>query len=987
MNRFYQITLQVNDLKAVSTPSDTDINRLLNLFREDDDIHRYFFESDERYGIHLPSPGWARILYENGLFDDLNNEPEKIGYLQKIKARYLTEIAKEKPDDVWEIIKNLKPKEQIVQSRFLEAITRFEGGLPQGSVELACQYIESNKDYLVWVWIGEPAAEIMVKAAQADIEGALKIASIFLEIRESKDFVLHEAKSILNRHDFDEFCEKYFKEIHETSPLKVLTLLVEILDRYLKSKEGYDETKDNSYGLNIRYDNLEEIGKQKGGFSDDVLRAFLENICLAAKHIATKNSKEDVGVFLNVLNKYNDTIFKRIKFYTLKNTREGEFTKDILSVLNQDNFNDYALKNEFELLIQEKAGILEQTGIFNRYLEWVEHDDPEYRQELRDRFIERKVPDIENLVEKHINGDKARRLFRLKEIPFFKKKYEEYKAKSESTDDDLKPKPVLGHFESVHVAPDENSPVSLVDLRKMSAAEIIDTIKDPNNYSEGQSKSRMPWRTPKEGLKGAFQEVVKDKCEEFLNSNTEQLFDIPLDFIKAFFNAILSGFFENKIQSFDWQAYLKLAKMAFEKLPTPKSNADIDIYQTLLSIVQTTQRCWLESPFSIKLTDDNKDNIDKIFDIFQQGLSVPEYTTETGHPDLVQQACIRITSLSFEAYIDLGIEIKSKINGIDFQNYYLPKLADICNMVINGIYPPFTICIFGKRLPQLYYLNKEWIENNFEKLATGDNHKFILETYFVWTRPYKPLFDYLAGKGCYKVNKESFSKAKNDGIALHMGQHFVIAYFNGWLGEQAALLHDFYANAPVKLRNQLNDFFKTGFPQESDEAPKLAQDTLNRIEKHWRYRLSYFKKASGSPDVINEAIELLEWIRHCPFDAQKSLELLSETLDFTNGRASREGSHTVVEFIIEAICQRAEGNELLALGCLLKFSRDPRLGAYSTTYKEGKAFNQFIQKIKELNDDYSNVKIIREKSCELLDNYGRMGIYSTKKDYFELSAK
>jgi hypothetical protein len=991
---FYRNTQKIDILKSLKTPTFQEWSLLESLFNSDNIYERYFFESDKRFNILLPSPGWAKILYENHIFDDLNNAPEDIKYLQKIKASYLAEIAKENSKDVWEIITKLSSKEQIIQSRFLEAIAQFEGELPKDCIELTCQYLKSN-DSLIWVWIGEPAAKIMVRTADVDIDGALKIAAILFEIREYKMTVLHDTRAKLDKHSFDEFISNYFKTIWEKYPFKTIELLLTILDEYLKSKEDYSEQKDNSAGLNISYSDLSEIKKQKRGFNDDILLSLIDTICEVAGYLAKNGQRSDMVKFMALLDNHRDSIYIRIKLFALKYTNKNDFKDDILATLTKENFDNYSVRNEFDLLLCNTAEILKDTPILSHYLEWVETSGSADTVYFRDMLKQHGETDIDEKVKRYVSRQKAKRLYRLKDNDYFKEKYLQYRAGAELTDDDLKPRPTIEIGEGTWIAPDENTPFSVEELRKKSIPDIFNILKNPDNYSEDKSKSQFPWHTPREGLKGAFKEIIKERCSEFLNLDVNVLFEIPLDFLRTFFGGLSDGISENKSKSFDWMMYFNLANNVLQKLghDTICDESD-DRYGIYLSIIRTTGNSWSNSHLAVELS---KKTILEIVNIIRYSLEVCEIRKLEGS-DLVQLSCNRVTSLAFESCIDLAIaitkEIKAKKNiDYEYKDFYLPIFVDICNLIIKGNYPPFTLCLFGKMLPGLFCTNEAWIRENIVELTNGDNWQNIWETYLVWARPYIPLFEFLVETGLYqqsiKLLSDKSEKIEGDGEgkpSIHLGRHLVIAYFNGWLEASVDILHLFYDVAPVKLRIQTNKFFATGFPRKDGDSP-IDANTLQRIESHWRYRLDYFKTSPESNDVVEEATEFLEWIRYCPLAPEIALDLMSKTLDFTKGRASREGSHDIVEFIIEGICNKAEGNELLALECLLKFSLDPRLGAYSTTYQEGKIFSLFIKKIKDLDDAYIDIEEIRKKACDLLDNYGRMGIYNTKQDYFELSSK
>ena len=220
--------------------------------------------------------------------------------------------------------------------------------------------------------------------------------------------------------------------------------------------------------------------------------------------------------------------------------------------------------------------------------------------------------------------------------------------------------------------------------------------------------------------------------------------------------------------------------------------------------------------------------------------------------------------------------------------------------------------------------------------------------------------------------------------ATHLGKHLVIAYFHDWLEDNGDLLNSFYSKASVRLRKATNHFFTTGFPEKTDPEPFDSEQT-KRIIQHWKNRLSDFEANKNSSAVTEEAIGLVQWIKSCPIEPKTALKLLSKTLGYTGGIIGKDDAHYIPEFIIGSICKIGKGHEPLALECLLKFSKDPRLGGYSRTYKN--ELIPFVQYIASLKKYHPNLHEIREKTCELLDNYGRAGIYSTRTYYSKIRTK
>ncbi|MCE5340646.1 MAG: hypothetical protein LLF92_05900 [Planctomycetaceae bacterium] len=983
---FYSITKKIDKLKLSDSPQN-DWNELRTILESGNEFERYFYTNMQTPEIPYPSSAWAKVLYENRQFEDLNESDKKIQFVQRIKSRYLLWTVSERPYETWEIIKSLNPKDQLIQANFLDAVKQLPADILADCVSTVCNYLNMHQ-WIVWVWLGEPAANIMLRLAKlGKVDDALKIAKILLEVVELKDDKSSYTRehSRIEKHDYIEIL-KTFREVWQVAPKQSLILMFDILEQYLKSRQ---QEQSNDYSTSINY-SLDDLDGSIRQYKDSPVIFLIKSICEALKYLCEKR-QVDIQDIMNYLEQHKVVIYRRFKLYLLRYYKGTEYTEEIKTIISDEKyFTERNFKFEYAYLLRDKYDELKNTPeVFNHFLDWVNTYNLD-KDEISniDEWLKKEKSELklEEEIEKIKNSRKARKLYIVKDLPAFQKSYNDFFTKSGTTEDNVKPRPIIEFGEVRDVAEDENSPKTANELSNMSVQEVLLYLQDEKNYSDIKKTKGHLWQTPKEGLRGAFQKVVKAKRMEYLHADLNELFKIPSDFLRSYFNALRdnTGIPENEV--FDWQQFFTLAENSFKKLPSAKELHD-DTYEIYLAIANIIGQAW-----QIKTTMEfNSENINRLLSIIAFLVKSWDCAGESDS-DLVQISCNRVTGVAFEALIDFAVFLKGKtkplkaeadnINRIDY-NYdlmYLPRYIELCDYLLETS-EPFRLSVFGNRMTQLFYSNEKWFKKNIDLLINEKNWQIIWYTYLKWARPYIPLYKFLVKKGIYEKailqqNEDDVNVSKDsEKVSEFLGKHIVIAYFNGWGFKAKQLLNLYYDNASLIAKNSSNSFFKTGFENATNVNKQKA-------EEHWRYRNNWFKKNLDHPDRIEEAIGLTNWVKKSPLDAKKTLSLLLGTLNFTDGKVCKDDSFGVPEFIIQAICEKADGNELLALKCLLKFSYDPRLGMYSTTW-DGK-FVEFANKINLLPADCSERKKIWKLMLQLLDNYGRIGIYQTKPMYFNL---
>jgi len=210
-------------------------------------------------------------------------------------------------------------------------------------------------------------------------------------------------------------------------------------------------------------------------------------------------------------------------------------------------------------------------------------------------------------------------------------------------------------------------------------------------------------------------------------------------------------------------------------------------------------------------------------------------------------------------------------------------------------------------------------------------------------------------------------------------QHLMIAYFNGWIEWDNALLGLFFERAPVGLRGQAIDFLKTGFKSVNEKEDEDYKNVVKaRITLYWRNRLNVVRK--NPKQNFEEVVRFCRWVKDSPLEPEDTLSLLHETLVLTGGNLGR---NVYIRGFLEGICKIAEGHELEAIKCLKMSTQDDKAWFY-TSGKDRDNIKELLDDVLKLADNYPEVIEIRKEAKELADNFGRLRIYDFRDHYNQL---
>jgi len=960
MKEFYKKAAELDILKSMENPGEQDLKRLLEIIREDDTLAVYFYENNK-------NAAWINLLEKAGEFETLGNT-DNVGPRERLKAKYLVEVAGEKPEEVLDIISKIDAKDDFIQGSFIDALLKMPADKAVRGLTTVKKYLEgiSAKE---WYFVGRGAAQLMVALAEKYTDEAFEIAESLLEIwkpEEGGRSRFREIDAKFKPFEYEDLVFKYYKKLWDMHPFQAAKILVQIFERYLKElQEGKDYEVSSLFYISIeRLDQIEKIDR-------DILAVIVAGICEASKAVIEKQPAE-IDELLKLLRDMNKQIFIRIEMYLLKYVPAGNQKERINEIIKDKVIRETTgFKYEYYLLLDDKFDdISDDTK--EDFLKWIE---------------ERQVPDddIENFAEwfRKINGRdyekedllkyedslRARKLFLVRER--FKKQYEKYKDSSGRSDEELAPKPRIGPARAI--SPTEGTPISVEDMIKMEPIEAIDYVCDPSKWVVDRKRESF-FNTPEEGLEGVFKEVIKQRSSDYAVLSADELMRLKPSFLSKYFYGVWEATREKKIQEGSLVKVLSQAKAIIE------IKIDSEEYEGCFNgMLDVVGEIFDNKELEKEIVEANKKLMWEIVEpLIKYKYNLDAIIGEDTDP--FNESINSVHGKTFEIIIKFGLILKKGDRSI-YEKEWTEKIRSVLDYIIDKVKLSKVTCVFGVWLPQLYWLEEEWVKTNLDKMLDDEKWDVVWGGYMSWGQTNKKLFKFLAERGKYvqalekigSTTKYRHSKDPEEGLV----EHLMIAFFNGWIEFEDSLLQQFFENAPAALRGHAASFLTTGFAPLKEKPDK---ETSARLKHYWEMRLEAISK--NLEVNMDEAVEFLGWAKDSPIKTEETFELLYNTLELTNGQLGEDKS--IYEFM-EGIYDIAKGHELMALRCLNKAMSDPHMPMYFSIYED--KITNLMESVVQLRNDYPDAKEIWMEAIKLADAYGRRHIYKFRGIYEELMKK
>jgi len=934
MKTYYENVIVLEELRALSVPAKTDLEKVLEIITDEDELSLYFYD--------VLNPGWVELLDEAEEFEELREK--ETGMIGKYKAHYLKQSAETKAEPVLGIIEKINAQDINIQGTLIRAIVNMPEETAIKGIGVATKYLDEQENRW-WYATGMSSAELMIKLMTNHPDKAFEVAEALLGawVSEEKTF----GKDIVAKFSTDEYSTlmlEHYSKVWEAEPewavrvlIKILNRCLETLDKDGKGEEGYDASKSFGYGLAMG--DLDNIDMQH----PEIKTVLVKGICEAGRVLIDKEPGK-VSELLDLLEGTKRVIFLRIAMYLLRFVKPGTEKPRISRLIGKkEHFKKYNLCwYEHRRLLNDKFDDVKDKKAF---LEWVDEDkyDEEMRKNITEDFKNenKSEPDFE----KWENFAKAEELYLVREP--FKDEYEQYKkAAGVKNDSELAPRKSVS--EARWVSRTEGTPLIAEDMASKTCDEVLDYILEPKNY-EGEKKVGG-WGTVKDALAATFKNDVKKRYKEYLECDVEKRKKLPESFLANFFYGEEDAVREGRFNKKEWELLIGFASLVVEE-----KHADQEYRDCFSGILSVLREGFGGGKGRLEL---GEAPAKEFWGILKKLVYFPvEKIDDEYERDPVQLKLRHVAGEALGLTVLLGATCKK-----GYSKYWEKELKDeireCWNYTLEKIREPGINCVFGIEFSRIRWLDTEWVEENLDSIFRDELWDEIWGTYVSWGRPSPECFELLVREGQYlqavkkieSKNKFKFGKEPEKGLV----EHLIIGYFNGWIGYEHKVLQEFFEKAPAELRAKAARFMTTGFKgtKEGDDE-KYRQEVAARMKRYWESRLTRMDK--------EEAMGFMKWVGDSMLDGKETLEFLERTLDISGGELAKHGDSK--EFV-EGVCKfgSEKGNELLALQCFKKAAADKNI--HMTWSRVQEPLVSFLEEMIAKPD-------VRSVAIDVADAYGR----------------
>ena len=934
MKTYYENVSELKELKKLSIPNKSDVEKVREIIRDDPELTLYFYD--------VLNPEWIDLLDEAGEFHGLREK--ETGMIGKYKAHYLKQCAETQAEAVLGIIERIEARDVNIQGTLIKAIVGMPEDIAAKGVSVVLGYL-AGRENKVWYSIGSPAGELMVKLVISHPDKAFEIAEAFLDAWVSNEKTY--GKEIIAKFSKDEYSRlmlKHYKKVWEANPERAIEVLVKILNQCLKD---LDEKEDASryFGYGLELGDLNEIDMQR----PEIKTILVKGICEAGKVLIDKEPGK-ISVLLDMLEETNRIIFLRIAMYLLRFVKPGTEKERISKIVgNKEYFKEYnPCWYEHRRLLNDKFDDVSEV-VKKAFLEWVEED--KYSNERREEIAKwtkenyQESPDFE----KWENVAKAEELYLVRGK--FKEEYERYKKDAGvKNDSELAPRKAVS--EASFVSPEEGSTYSSEKMANDSAESVITFLLEPKNY-EGVEKVGGFW-TGKNAMASSFGADVRKRPAEYLKVDLKVLELLAPEFLAKFFHAVSESVRDGSFKKEEWERLIDLACKIVEAKKKEK-----EWRECFLAILWVFHDGFVEEDNRIKF---NEAIIKKLWLVLKELVEYNHDEKSDLEEDPFQRQLRSVQGGAFNQIVLLAIVCKKKYAPI-FESLLEKEIEQIYTFIAKKVKRSEVNCTLGYRFASIYWLNKEWVELNFEQIFDDKIWDAVWGTYVSWGRPSPQCFRFLVDKGIYgraverigEKNRYKFDKEPEKGLV----EHLMIGYFNGWITLEDSVLIEFFKKAPAELQGEAAGFLTTGFKSVNEEDKTEEKEKVaERIKEYWNKRLEAIKER-GETDS-EEARELTGWVCDSLLPAKETLDLLAQSLGLSGGKV---GKMRGARDFVEGVTKLGKGNEMLALQCLMLASGDKEMNMPWSSIQE--PLVNFLEKMVDMP------KEVRSVAIEVADAYGR----------------
>jgi len=962
---FYEGTKKLDELIDKDVPNSADLGELVQIINSDNDLAIYFYRENT-------NPGWLDILNTAGQFKQLEDAEVANDLLTRMKAFYLVAVSKEKPKEIVNLIAGLDVKDWFIQGILLQSLLAKPLDVVDEGCELIKKYFD-NPSYTNWYGQGEDSTKFMIAIADDYPDKAFEIAKLILKIEQANDEneCSDKTKTYFKDYDYKELLFKYCKKLWQLYPFDVTKLLIDVFNNYLNELESDDFNSENGFHYTV-----ERLDQIESGYGERSIRNIIQGICESGKAVI-ENEPEKTDDLFRYLEELKSAIFKRIEMYLLRFVSGDGQIERVNSIISDKKYltdiYPSIYRYEYKLLLRDRFENISPDAK-RIFIDWIKEkqvpdDDLGNFADWFKKFNERDYTKDDLL--KYEDKLRAGKLYLVRDKGEFKDLYEKYRDSCGKSDEELAPKPRVS--EARCISGKEGVPTNSNDMFEMKPVEAIEYINDPLRWVIDKTKEWPP-RSPKEALSQVFEDVVKEKVDDYVALELEELQKLEPVFLERYFNGIVNVFREKDLQE---DSLLKVLNNSKSIVDANFDSSDHNwTFRLILEIIETI---FNRDELKKSIVPENGRLVWYIIDKLR---TYKDNRKSDSKSDADTECINSVSGKAFTLVVTFGLFFKNQ-HKEDYCTNWSEKIKHSIEDVIDKDQRRWVRCVLGVNFPQIHWLEETLAESKVDKIFDVSNEemwKDVWGQYLSWSRAYKNIFEFLRGKGKYADAIDKTEECCKEPGTIEreyegLVQHLMIAYFNSWIEWCDPLLDIFFTKAPYELKAKAASFLRTGFKpthEKKSEDPTDFEEKVERIRVYWNKRIEEIEPEND----IEEAIRLIGWVEDSLLDAKETLELTLATLDLTGGKLSQ---HRGEGILVKAACKLGINNELLALKCINKMMAGKPEWLHFSLYQE--ELKKFLDRVIELAKIDSKIK---DEAIELINAYGRRNINYLRRYYDRL---
>lgn len=884
---FFGAIGELDKLLKIIDPTEQNVDELMRNIVEPQH-RRYFFDKCD-------NPKWLDLLNKKNAFSNPQEPIKKDGYVQFIgwpESQYLVKIASEKSREVYEIIKKLTTENQSVLDDFISAALKS----PADIASLYVDIILKNKWLHVQYNLRLPTeiGDLMNKlSVEGEVNQALRLANELFTLTadkaknegdpEYRKFFHPDAKSLFSEWEYGEIMKNKTQTLAKLEPVKLFAIYIYKLKDAITFEDDEDESHKRSDYSYIWRPNLSKARLSR----DDVKNILLDSVIDLVKQ--NSDNHEKLKEFTSILKKQENGIFRRIEMF-IYNIKPLDFISESENILKEKEIIFSSnLKREYLPLLGatfeklSKEGQTEILKYINEGPVFTKHEGTtdERIERIRAHWKSSYLVPIKDFLLEEEKVD-------------YKKNIDKYGESVGTFDDD----------DVITTWSGNQSPISSEELSKLNGKETLNYLADYKTPDDPFAHSSSS------GLGMIFAGLVAENPEKYV-SVTNLFFEKNIRPI--FFYHLINGLKDSlkKHKCFDWQTIIGLCHKViienkYESKPANEDEQDWNsVRQTVADFLGNAlggKSC--EIPISLK---------GKVWEILLNLSEDPKPTLEDelrdgeGGLDPMTLAINTTRGEAIGAVINYGLWIARNLTDKTIQIKMPPEVTELLNkhLDINKDSSLAIRSVYGWRLPNLFYLNKPWVEANKNKIFSKDSPNYLLAAWegYLANGIITELFSILKEKYIEfiphlgTIEKKGYRAAD---INQRFPQHIAIIYANEQKYDD--FVKEFFRIAPEKSRAEVINFIGRVALRQMENF-KHKKETKKRFAQLWNNRISLPQNQIG----IEELKEFGWWFKVSPLNKKCTLGRMIKTLQLTGGiidvpyEIVEELKSCAVEFPIESI--------------------------------------------------------------------------------------